>query len=113
MPTPLIAVLQTAAFTLRHRPALAPRDGIEPPFPRSERGVLPLNDRGIGLGRVLRPLASAFQARCSSCTSFTQMERTGGFEPPFSTPITVRRFATGVGYVRMEPPAGFDPASPG
>jgi len=41
------------------------------------------------------------------------MERTGGFEPPFSTPITVHRFVAGVGYVRVGPPAGFDPASPG
>jgi hypothetical protein len=28
------------------------------------------------------------------------MERTAGFEPAFSTPIRVRRFVAGVGYVR-------------
>jgi hypothetical protein len=29
------------------------------------------------------------------------MERTAGFEPAFSTPITVHRFVAGVGYVRV------------
>ena len=30
------------------------------------------------------------------------MERTGGFEPPFSAPFTSHRFEAGVGYVRTE-----------
>src|SRR5262245_8278986 len=29
------------------------------------------------------------------------MGRTGGFEPPFATPITVHRGVSGVGYVRL------------
>ena len=48
------------------------------------------------------PAVSCFQGRRISRLSHTQMqvERTGGFEPPFSTPITVHRFVAGVGYVR-------------
>jgi len=42
-----------------------------------------------------------------------QVGRTRGFEPLFSTPITVHRFVAGVGYVRMAGPAGIDPAPPG
>jgi hypothetical protein len=41
------------------------------------------------------------------------MERAGGFEPPFSTPVTVHRFVAGVGYARMEPLTGFDPVFSG
>jgi hypothetical protein len=61
------------------------------------------------------PAVSCFQGRRISRLSYTQMqvERTGGFEPPFSTPITCHRFVAGVGYVReLERPAGHDPALP-
>ena len=61
------------------------------------------------------PAVSCFQGRRISRLSHTQMqvERTGGFEPPFSTPITCHRFVAGVGYVReLEQPAGHDPALP-
>ena len=41
------------------------------------------------------------------------MERTAGFEPAFSTPITVHRFVAGVGYVRvLARRRGFQPRSP-
>ena len=40
------------------------------------------------------------------------MERTAGFEPAFSTPITVHRFVAGVGYVRvLARRRGFQPRS--
>ena len=58
------------------------------------------------------PAISCFQGRRITRLSHSLMERTGGFEPPFSTPITVHRFVAGVGYVRMAPLPGFDPGSP-
>ena len=60
------------------------------------------------------PAVSCFQGRRISRLSHTQMqvERTGGFEPPFSTPITCHRFVAGVGYVRvLARRRGFQPRS--
>lgn len=50
----LITVLQTVAVLFRHCTVLAPVDGIEPPLPRSERSVLPLNETGIGQSGWIR-----------------------------------------------------------
>ena len=50
MSSRLMTVLQTAAFPFRHCTELAPLDGIEPPYLRSERSALPLSERGIGQG---------------------------------------------------------------
>src|SRR5580698_1737533 len=54
----LMTVLQTAAFPFRHRAEVAPLDGIEPPYLRSERSALPLSERGRWSGwqvTILRP----------------------------------------------------------
>ena len=54
----LMTVLQTAAFPFRHCTGLAPLDGIEPPYLRSERSALPLSERGHWSGwqvTILRP----------------------------------------------------------
>lgn len=45
---------------------MAPADGIEPPLPRSERSVLPLNEAGNGQGERNRTSATAFQVRDST-----------------------------------------------
>ena len=56
------------------------------------------------------PTISWSQGRRITRLSHSLMERTRGFEPLFSTPITVHRFVAGVGYVRMVGAAGHDPA---
>ena len=114
VPTPLIIVLQTIAFTFRYSAVLAPLDGFEPPLTRSERDVLSFNEGVLVRVRGSAPRhpaskAGTLLARASPC----YLERTRGFDPLFSTPITVHRFVAGVGYVRLEPPAGIDPAPPG
>jgi hypothetical protein len=46
------------------------------------------------------PLSQS-QASCRLNERPMLMERTGGFEPPFSAPFTYHRFEAGVGYVRI------------
>lgn len=125
VPTPLMAVLQTAAFPFRHDAANMVSGSpswnrTKVTRVRAEHFAIKLRGIEFGQGAVFCPPASAFQARDSSPRAspwhsffrrsverFTaenaatfDVARTGGLEPPFTTPFTDHRFVSGVGYVR-------------
>ena len=106
--------------------SLAAFSGVDAPSGKCDRSkwsgwqvtiLRPQASRACALPTELQPvvirsgqegsnLPPRVQSADSAAELCPELARTGGLEPPFATPITVRRFVAGVGYVRVIVKAG-------